>query len=91
MKTQNIPQIDSIKELAKFWDTHDMTDFEDQLEEVTEPVFERKTETVVNLHLPFKEIEGVKRIAKSKGIDHAALIREWILEKLAAESVVGIR
>jgi hypothetical protein len=23
-----------------FWDTHDLTDFEDELEEVTEPVFE---------------------------------------------------
>jgi hypothetical protein len=64
MKTQNIPQIDSIEELAKFWDTHDLTDFEDQLEEVTEPVFERQTKTVINLHLPFKE--DVKRIAKSK-------------------------
>ena len=56
MNTQNIPQIDSIKEMAKFWDTHDLTDFEDQLEEVTEPVFERQTETVINLHLPFKRL-----------------------------------
>jgi hypothetical protein len=32
---------DSIHELAQFWDTHDLTDFEDELEEVTEPVFER--------------------------------------------------
>ena len=36
-----IPETDSIQELASFWDTHDLTDFEDQLEEVTEPVFER--------------------------------------------------
>lgn len=38
----NVPKIthtDSIQELAKFWCTHDLTDFEDQLEEVTEPVF----------------------------------------------------
>jgi predicted DNA binding CopG/RHH family protein len=89
MKTQNIPQMDSIKELAMFWDTHDLTDFEEQLEEVTEPVFERQT--VINIHLPFKEVEGVKRIAKSKGVDHVALIREWILEKLAVESIVSIR
>ena len=32
-----IPETDSIRELASFWDTHDLTDFEDQLEEVTEP------------------------------------------------------
>lgn len=38
-----IPKTDSIQELAAFWDTHDLADFEDELEEVTEPVFERKT------------------------------------------------
>lgn len=37
----SIPQTDSIQELANFWDTHDVTDFEDQLEEETEQVFER--------------------------------------------------
>jgi len=27
------------QELAKFWDTHDITDFFDELEEISEPVF----------------------------------------------------
>jgi hypothetical protein len=36
-----IPKIDSIEELAKFWDAHDVTDFEDELEEVREPVSDR--------------------------------------------------
>ena len=34
MKNKNIPKTDSIQELAHFWDTHDLTDFEDELEEV---------------------------------------------------------
>lgn len=55
MTQQNIPRTDSIEELAKFWDSHDLTDFEDQLEEVTEPVFERQTETLINIHLQPKE------------------------------------
>jgi hypothetical protein len=38
VKTPKLPQTDSIEELARFWDSHDLTDFEDQLEEVTEPV-----------------------------------------------------
>ena len=33
-----------LEELAEFWDTHDITDFEDELEEVKEPVFERGNE-----------------------------------------------
>ena len=41
MKTSKLPRTDSIQELARFWDTHDLTDFDDELEEVTEPVFVR--------------------------------------------------
>jgi hypothetical protein len=36
MNCPKIPQTDSIEELARFWDAHDLTDFEDELEEVTE-------------------------------------------------------
>jgi hypothetical protein len=43
MRLKKIPQTDSIRELAHFWDIHDLTDFEDELEEVTESVFQRET------------------------------------------------
>ena len=36
-----IPRIESIEELAEFWDTHDLTDFGEDLEEVEGPVFDR--------------------------------------------------
>jgi CopG antitoxin of type II toxin-antitoxin system len=65
MKAQRLPQIDSIQELAHFWDTHDLTDFEDELEEVTEPVFEPAT--VIPLNLESDEAEAVRRIAEAKG------------------------
>jgi hypothetical protein len=35
-----IPGIDSIERLAQFWGVRDLTDFEDELEEVEEPVFD---------------------------------------------------
>ena len=34
MKKTKIPKTDSIQELARFWDTHDLTDFEGELVEV---------------------------------------------------------
>ena len=43
MKKPTLPRTDSIQELAQFCDTHDLTDFEDELEEVAEPVFLRAT------------------------------------------------
>ena len=82
MKARKIPETDSIEELARFWDTHDLTDFEDQLENVPERVFERKPETVIPVRLRRQEIEAVKRVAKTKGVQEAALLRQWVREKL---------
>ena len=39
MNRIKVSQTDSIEELARFWDTHDLTDFADELEEVKESVF----------------------------------------------------
>ena len=80
MKTQKIPETDSIEELARFWDTHDLADFEGQLEEVCEPVFERQT--VMKVQLAPQEADAIEQIAKSKGVGSAALIKEWLLEKI---------
>ena len=78
----HIPKTDSIAELARFWDTHDLTDFEDQMEEVSESIFEQNTETEIAFHLQSREIETLKHIVKSRGLTHDVLIREWVREKL---------
>ena len=82
MKAKKIPETDSIEELALFWDRHDLTDFEDLLEDVSEPVFERKPEAVIPVRLRRQEIEAVKRVAKTRGVREAALLRQWVREKL---------
>jgi hypothetical protein len=82
MKNQQLPQTDSIQELANFWDKHDLTDFEDELVEVTEPVFEPVT--VIPLNLESDEAEAVRRIAEAKGIADVELIRGWVREKIHA-------
>ena len=60
MKARKIPESDSVEELARFWNTHDLTDFEDLLENVPKRVFERKHETVIPVRLRRKEAEEVK-------------------------------
>ena len=82
MNRTKIPQTDSIQELAHFWDTYDLTDFEDELEEVSEPVFERQT--VVTVRLEPEEVGVVKALAKSRAISHANLIQEWVVERIHA-------
>jgi len=82
MRSKKIPQIDSIRELANFWDTHDLTDFENELEEVTETIFRR--ETLIRIRLPRNEFETIKVIAKSKGVEYTELIQQWVREKVEA-------
>ena len=82
MTIPKIPHTDSLEALAKFWDTHDLTDFEGELEEVRESIFERRPEKTVTIQLPVEEVEAVKRLAQSRGVQPAILIREWVLEKL---------
>ena len=79
MKLKKIPKIDSIQELARFWDTHDLTDFEDDLQEVTEPIFRR--EALIRIRLPQNKLEDIKVIAKSRGIEYTELIQQWVTEK----------
>ncbi len=81
---KTIPQTDSIEELARFWDTHDITDYEDELEEVTEVIFEPAGDQVVSIPLPASEIEHIHSIAQARGVSSTALLRDWVLEKLAA-------
>lgn len=82
MKSERIPGTDSIEELARFWDTHDATDFEDQLEEAREPVFQRESGTRLSIRLNAKELESLRRLAEARGLEEAVLIREWVLERL---------
>lgn len=80
MNANQLPQSDSIQQLAEFWDTHDVTDFEDDLMEVRAAVFDR--EKTLMIHLSSEDAEVVNEIAKSKGINEAELIREWVVEKV---------
>lgn len=82
MKKSRIPDTDSIEELARFWETHDLTDFEDELEEVTEPIFAPRLRTTLLIRLEPQEVEAIKEIAKSRGVEQTDLVREWVREKL---------
>lgn len=84
-KKSRIPKFKSIAEEAEFWDTHEFTEFEDELKDV-DIVFELdkpRDETLV-----LRVQKGVKeRLAKSarrKGLNPSTLVRMWVMEKLQA-------
>lgn len=67
-------------DLARFWDSHDLTDFEDELEPVEEEVFQRRM--LVRLSLDAKEAEAVERLAESQGLSPGELIVKWVRERV---------
>ena len=84
-KARNIPEFKTIEEEAEFWDTHSVTDYWDEFEDV-EVVVEldqpQEERLVLRLHKGVKE--QLERVAKSKGLNVSALARMWLLEKLRA-------
>ncbi len=81
MKKSKLPKTDSIQELAEFLDSHYLTDFEDELEEVAEPVFVRGA--AIKVPLESSEVEAVEQMARAKSVSREELIRTWVLQKLA--------
>ena len=81
MKKSRLPKTDSIKKLAMFWDSHDLTDFEDELEEVTEPVFVRGT--AIKVPLEAHEAKAVERMARAKGVSPEELVHTWVVQKVS--------
>jgi hypothetical protein len=85
MKKSKLPRTDSIQKLAEFWDTHDLTDFEDELETVSEPVFVRaKPTAAISVPLAAREAKAIGRLAQSKGLSPEDLIRTWVIQNIRA-------
>lgn len=85
MKKSELPTTDSVRELAAFWDAHDLTDFEDHLEDVAEPVFVREPDAAagaINVPLEQGEAQAVEQIARAKGISREQLVRAWVLQQI---------
>jgi hypothetical protein len=86
MKKSKLPKTDSIQKLAEFWDTRDLTDFEDQLEEVAEPVFVRGRGATIEVPLEPRQVKTVERMAQAKGVSPQQLVRGWVLQKISRRS-----
>ena len=81
-----IPKFKTDKEIAKFWDTHSLADFEDELEIAKDVVFVKPERQVISLRLDRKIVKSLKYLAARKGIGYSPLLRMWILERFYKES-----
>ena len=81
-----IPKFKNLEEMAKFWDNHDITDFENQLIEVKEPIFEKMESRIISLMLGSDQYDKLKKIADQKKLNTISLVNEWVTKQIEQES-----
>ena len=82
-KLKPIPAFKSEAAERRFWQTHDTTEYFDQVKSVQAvfPNLKPSTRTI-SLRLPVHLIEGIKAAANSRDVPYQSLIKVWLLEKL---------
>ncbi len=83
---KKIPKFKSDEEIAKFWNTHSLADFEHELRPAKDVVFVKPDRQVISLRLDRKIVRALKALANRKGIGYSSLLRMWILESFQKEA-----
>ena len=89
MKTiasKTIPHFKSEREEADFWQKHSVTEFEDELEEVTDVHFPKPRKRLISLRIDERTVASLRKAAFRRGIGYLTLIRIWINERISREN-----
>ncbi len=76
-----IPEFGSREEEAAFWDSHDFTDFWDELKPVRVRAARNLSEGIT-IRLDPETLKRLRSRARDQGIGPTTLARMWILERL---------
>lgn len=81
-----IPSFNSVEEEATFWETHDLTELEDDLELVRDVQFVKgKLGRGITVRLDEETLDAIAKRALQEGIGASTLARIWILDRLRSE------
>ena len=84
-RRSSIPHFRSEAEEARFWDTHDSTDFLGAFKPAKLTFSRRKPKVLVSVRIAKSEVALLRRIATRKGLGYGSLIRMWLTERLFDE------
>ena len=79
-----IPEFASREEEAEWWDTHDITDYLDELKPV-KVRFAKNLSEGITVRFDPATMRQLRSEAKEKGIGPTTLVRMWVLERLRGE------
>ena len=81
----SVPEFQSREEEAAFWDTHDVTDYLDELRPIRVR-FAPNLSAGMTVRLDPGDREALGKIAAEREVDPSTLVRMWIKERLRDES-----
>ena len=73
-----IPKFKSIEEERKFWDTHSVTDFLDELEFVDIKFVRKKPMVTLSFRIEESKARELKELARRMNIPYTVFIREIV-------------
>lgn len=82
-RNNRIPDFKSRTEMAKFWDTHDVSDYWDELKPVRVKVANNLSQGLT-IRLDSNTLNSLRLKAQKKGIGPTTLARMWIMENVYA-------
>jgi predicted DNA binding CopG/RHH family protein len=85
-KLKKIPTFKSDEEEAKFWDTHDTTDYIDwsKAEQVVFTNLKPSTQSI-SLRLPVSLLSNLKVLANEKDVPYQSLMKVYLSERVKRE------
>jgi len=82
-KVKRIPEFESIAEEAKFWDSHDLTDYLAEMKEVKiDFKLKAPKEEILAIRVQPGLKQSLEKIARTYGINVSTLARLWLIERL---------
>lgn len=91
-KVKKIPKFKTIAEEARFWDTHDVTDYLSEMRETKvsfDPLAPKEEILTIRVQSALKR--RLEKIARSYGLNLSTLLRIWFIDKLNETKTSGLR
>lgn len=83
VERSRIPPFKTTEEEARFWDTHSLAEFADELEEVTDVIFVKaQPKKRITLSIGLEEAAALTQRARQEGVSRSMLVRSWIVDRL---------
>jgi len=82
-QTSRIPDFKNRQEMAEWFDTHDLADYQDEFKTV-QVRFAKNLSVGLNIRLDPQSLAQLRTMAHNKGVGPTTLARMWIKEHLSS-------